>query len=1092
MMTIISTIIRVEKLYSGTKTEENPVLRDYSTKTFRNPDGQHVYEDLAELWLLLLQQNHPLMQQFKGTRFLLDIMIKSMTLKLHANKELEYDYRVQRFSSYFIQNLKQLVKILFFGEVGAMESLDAISGFPILLRQLLHIVDRGVVFEMIGEYMSSLKNSSTSLGNSKFLQLLLDCDEYVELNAPIPLDQLVLASMNISDLTSQFSKQHFLIGVLLQEIEDSISRSNAIRTQLIIILRNLMKKHDTDIRYQKREYKERIANMYFVYIPLFTEYREQFVSTRTDEQNTSNAEVMVCVIWILKNCSRELLREWWLRDTQRCNREFLRILASCLRHFQMSTIREDVYSVVVDVIVDFVVDYKDDINSGTSSFIHYVFSIIKILVQGDQCDDVSLNSSEMQIKHSKFDTFILIRLLTFLKYFIHTFKHALFSFSSNSKYCELLSYELLRICNFHPDLEIRSKATTLFYLLLKKNFEETGSISLMNVQATVAISRLVGGVRGVKITRWDLTNLQLSLKAVENYSKKLLKKETHNKKKKSLSEREGEQTQNTDKQIEEDKEEITKKINNVKLEELEEKYKNKHKHKNEEHTKAEKKEETNTNTKKSRKSFRETENGEKNLNNEIQSLISRMFRVITYCLEINQKKDPHTISKLYHKISLNFLDTPDLRVRWLENLADYQILNKNIEEAAQCKIQIAALVAGYLKNHGVLPMIGDISEVFSHLSPNVLLNEPTFSERKGNEKEVDFFHDGSTWSLEGLTTYLTDAAELLKQCEQYEICTEIQMMLTKIYSREKDYSNLRQTLLDFESVTSDLITANESVRIFPVYYRVGFYGKKFEELNGKKFIYKVAGTTKLGHMQNILKEQHLHRLSDENDLVFLQSNNETLFSSEMEDSKIYLMIAGVKPYFPTVEDKPLSPYQQHFGIDKFIFESGFSKGGKNVAKEGLAEQQKKKTIFTVSRKFPNLTSRMEVIHSEEFVISALANAIELIEGRLESLKAILSSTSPSMNALQSVLQGSVVTMVNEGPLKICEIFLKKGAVDTQGNPYNPQQISYLRDQMSEFIRACAFAIRLNSSLISSEHIPFQNMCETKYAELSQAVKKYLN
>ncbi len=86
-----------------------------------------------------------------------------------------------------------------------------------------------------------------------------------------------------------------------------------------------------------------------------------------------------------------------------------------------------------------------------------------------------------------------------------------------------------------------------------------------------------------------------------------------------------------------------------------------------------------------------------------------------------------------------------------------------------------------------------------------------------------------------------------------------------------------------------------------------------------------------------------------------------------------------------------------------------------------------------------------------------------------------------------------VSVVNEGPLKICEIFLPPEAVDPEtGKRYDPQQIAVLKDHMAAFVRMCGFAIRLNKSLISSEHIPFQNMVEQKYHVLNDTVKRYLD
>jgi len=187
----------------------------------------------------------------------------------------------------------------------------------------------------------------------------------------------------------------------------------------------------------------------------------------------------------------------------------------------------------------------------------------------------------------------------------------------------------------------------------------------------------------------------------------------------------------------------------------------------------------------------------------------------------------------------------------------------------------------------------------------------------------------------------------------------------------------------------------------------------------------------------------------------------------------------------------VTPHENNFNISSFIFETGYSSQGKNVAKEGLAYQQKKKTIFNIAHAFPYMTNRIEVTSSSEVILSPLENAIELIDGRVAALKAQLNTNPPRLNALQSVIQGSVVAMVNEGPLKICEIFLSPDAVDPEGQPYNKHQIEYLKAQMAEFVKVCAFAIRLNKSLISQEHIPFQEMVTSKYEVLAESVKQYL-
>jgi len=48
----------------------------------------------------------------------------------------------------------------------------------------------------------------------------------------------------------------------------------------------------------------------------------------------------------------------------------------------------------------------------------------------------------------------------------------------------------------------------------------------------------------------------------------------------------------------------------------------------------------------------------------------------------------------------------------------------------------------------------------------------------------------------------------------------------------------------------------------------------------------------------------------------------------------------------------------------------------------------------------------------------------------------------------------------------------------------------LKERMADFVKLCGFAIKLNKSLISSEHLPFQAMVEQKYESLREAIRLY--
>jgi len=478
--------------------------------------------------------------------------------------------------------------------------------------------------------------------------------------------------------------------------------------------------------------------------------------------------------------------------------------------------------------------------------------------------------------------------------------------------------------------------------------------------------------------------------------------------------------------------------------------------------------------------------GTKDFGGSVAELIARMFRLIDYSAKIygsNVRNDPETIAEVYLRISNDYFDSPDLRVQWLLNLAKFQVGQNNLEEAAQCKLHIAALVVEYLVVRAQLQVRNLSKEAsFPDIAPNVLHDTSL-----PQIQDESTFQNGEIWSVKGLNKLLKSAVKLLEKAKVYEVCLEVMMMLTAILSAVKDYTALSNVLERFRSLTDTLITANKEVRVFPVYYRVGYYGSEFKELDGKQFVYRLPGHTKLGHIQNQLKEKHKGRVGgDPENVVILQ--NKPIEAVEMAKDKIYVQIGAVNPH---VDSSRVTPHARNFNLDSFIFETGYSAQGKNVA-EGLARQQKKKVMFKTSLRFPYMLNRLPVVSTENVILTPLENAVELIEGRVAALREQLDTNPPRMNALHSVIQGSVVTMVNEGPLKICETFLSPGAIDPDTNkPYDPRLIAALKENMSSFVRLCGFAIRMSQRIISSEHIPFQNMVESKYLTLKETAAKYI-
>jgi hypothetical protein len=75
-----------------------------------------------------------------------------------------------------------------------------------------------------------------------------------------------------------------------------------------------------------------------------------------------------------------------------------------------------------------------------------------------------------------------------------------------------------------------------------------------------------------------------------------------------------------------------------------------------------------------------------------------------------------------------------------------------------------------------------------------------------------------------------------------------------IFQEEENYQKQMECYYDLYNLCKSLIDEHRmNQRIFSNYYRVGFYGKKFGELNRKEFIYKELNTVRVADITEKLK-----------------------------------------------------------------------------------------------------------------------------------------------------------------------------------------------------------------------------------------------
>ena len=122
-----------------------------------------LHENLTKHWLgLLLERKSTTYEALeKGEVWIvLDVVLKSMIMKL-CSRPIQRNSRIKAFSSEFTSDLKSLCLKLFCTSRD-FQHMDILTMVPMFMKDLLGLIDRGVVFEMVCFTPSSVPHYSSS------------------------------------------------------------------------------------------------------------------------------------------------------------------------------------------------------------------------------------------------------------------------------------------------------------------------------------------------------------------------------------------------------------------------------------------------------------------------------------------------------------------------------------------------------------------------------------------------------------------------------------------------------------------------------------------------------------------------------------------------------------------------------------------------------------------------------------------------------------------------------------------------------------------------------------------------------------------
>jgi len=338
----------------------------------------------------------------------------------------------------------------------------------------------------------------------------------------------------------------------------------------------------------------------------------------------------------------------------------------------------------------------------------------------------------------------------------------------------------------------------------------------------------------------------------------------------------------------------------------------------------------------------------------------------------------------------------------------------------------------------------------------------------------------------GLIKIIHEAIKYLNQAELYEAANELYKLVLPIFEKHRRYPELRGSHAALTKIFDCIINSTGAqARLLGSYYRVGFYGSKFEEHEGKEYIYKEPKITRLVEIKDRLQAIFSARFGEENVKIYPDSSS--VDRNKLDANLCYLQITSLDKYFEAWELKDrVTYYDQNTNLSRFIFETPFTLQAGKLQTNSLKDQHKRKTILNGEHVFPYVVKRVLVTKKEEINLSPIENSIENVESRTGDFLNELRTTPPNAKTLQSLLQGSLLLQVNVGPQEICKIFL--GDKDAA---YPPDKIDHLKLALREFLKACEDAILLNKTLIGPDQVQFHKELEAGYKTMKSFFQQYL-
>uniref|UniRef100_A0A8C7F1M0 Dedicator of cytokinesis 7 n=1 Tax=Oncorhynchus kisutch TaxID=8019 RepID=A0A8C7F1M0_ONCKI len=1052
------------------------------------------HEELALQWVVSsgIVREGALQQAW----FFFELMVKSIIHHLYFTERLESP-RKNRFPERFMDDITALVSTIagdivsrFQKDLELVERLNTSLAF--FLNDLLSVMDRGFVFSLIKTYWK--QNPTLESLRLDFLRIVCSHEHYVTLNLPCSLlTPPASPSPSVSSATSQdqkitnmfelsvpFREQHYLAGLVLTELAVILDpEGEASVIKVISVVHNLLSSHDSDPRYADPEVKARVAMLYLPLIGIVMETLPQLhdftdgaggdesvedgnsmisqtvamaiagtSSPMSRPSTESSRSLLICLLWVLKNADQCVLQKWFTDlSVSQLNRllDMLFLCVSCFE-YKVTCLLEHRKSMhmrakLEEAILGSIGARQEMVRRSRGQLgTHGTYTQENLRWRKDMTHwrqhSERMDKTRAELEH---EALIDGNLATEANLIILDTLEIIVQAVSVTESKECILGGMLKVllhsmaCNQsalylqHCFATQRALVSKFPELLFEEETEQCADLCLRLLRNC---SSSIGTIRSHASASLYLLMRQ-NFEIGNNFARVKMQATM------SLSSLVG-TSQNFN---EEFLRRSLKTILTYGEEDLE---------------------------------LRET-----TFPDQVTDLVFNLHMILSDTVKMKEhQEDPEMLIDLMYRIAKGYQTSPDLRLTWMQNMAGKHSERTNHAEAAQCLVHSAALVAEYLsmlEDRKYLP-VGCVT--FQNVSSNVLEESAVSDDVVSPDEEG--ICSGKYFTEAGLVGLLDQAASSFSLAGMYEAVNEVYKVLIPIHEANRDTKKLATIHGKLQEAFGKIVH-QDGKRMFGTYFRVGFYGSKFGDLDEQEFVYKEPAITKLAEVSHRLEGFYGERYGEDQVEVIKDSN--LVDKCKLDPNKAYVQITYVEPYFDTYEMKDrITYFDKNYNLRRFVYCTPFTLDGR--AHGDLHDQFKRKTILTTSHAFPYIKTRINIIHKEEISSMPIEVAIEDMQKKTQELAFATHQDPSDAKMLQMVLQGSVGTTVNQGPLEVAQVFLS----EIPSDPKLYRHHNKLRLCFKDFTKRCEDALRKNKSLIGPDQKEYQRELERNYHRLKEALQ----